>query len=148
MFLHVSVCPRGRRGGQYLGRYPPLDQVHPQPGTRYIPLDQVHPRPGTSPKPSSPLGPGTPLQDQVHPLNQVLLPPGPGTPCPRPGTPWDQVHPLGPGTPTRTRHTPQTRYPPGPDTAPRAVHAGRYGQQAGDTHPTGMHSCSSLQSTS
>ena len=22
-----------------------------------------------------------------------------------------------------------------------AVHAGRYGQQAGGTHPTGMHSC-------
>ena len=48
--------------------------------------------------------------------------------------PWDQVHtPLGPGT-----------YPPGPGTppgSPGAVHAGRYGQQAGGTHPTGMHSC-------
>ena len=37
--------------------------------------------------------------------------------------PLDQVHPPGPGTP------------------PGAVHAGRYGQQAGGTHPTGMHSC-------
>ena len=27
-------------------------------------------------------------------------------------------------------------------TPPGAVHAGRYGQQAGSTHPTGMHSCS------
>ena len=26
-------------------------------------------------------------------------------------------------------------------TPPGAVHAGRYGQQAGGTHPTGMHSC-------
>ena len=24
---------------------------------------------------------------------------------------------------------------------PEAVHAGRYGQQAGGTHPTGMHTC-------
>ena len=32
--------------------------------------------------------------------------------------------------------------PPGADTPPpRAVHAGRYGQQAGGTHPTGMHCC-------
>ena len=36
---------------------------------------------------------------------------------------WDQVHPPGPGTP------------------PGAVHAERYGQQAGGTHITGMHSC-------
>ena len=43
---------------------------------------------------------------------------------------WDTA-PLGPeaGTP-----------PPGADT-PTAVHAERYGQQAGDTHPTGMQSC-------
>ena len=34
------------------------------------------------------------------------------------------------------RYTPGTRYTP-----LRAVHAGRYGQQAGGTHPTGMHSC-------
>ena len=37
--------------------------------------------------------------------------------------------------------------PPGADTPsqeqtpPGVVHAGRYGQQAGGTHPTGMHSC-------
>ena len=27
---------------------------------------------------------------------------------------------------------------------PCAVHAGRYGQQAGGTHPTGMHTCSNI----
>ena len=47
--------------------------------------------------------------------------PGPeaGTPPPAPeaGTPLDQTPP------------------------PSAVHAGRYGQQAGGTHPTGMQSC-------
>ena len=43
-------------------------------------------------------------------------------------------------------------YPPGPGTRgwdqapPRAVHAGRYGQQAGGMHPTGMQSCFCLPS--
>ena len=46
----------------------------------------------------------------------------PGQVPPRAGTPPRQVHPRA-GTP------------------PGAVHAGRYGQQAGGTHPTGMHSC-------
>ena len=41
----------------------------------------------------------------------------------------DQSPPPKPGTPPRTRH------PPG------AEHAGRYGQCAGGTHPTGMQSC-------
>ena len=31
--------------------------------------------------------------------------------------------------------------PPEQAPPPSAVHAGRYGQQAGDTHPTGMQSC-------
>ena len=54
--------------------------------------------------------------------------------------------------PTLGRYTPPGRYPPGqvpplgrytPGQVhpPEAVHAGRYGQQAGGTHPTGMHSC-------
>ena len=48
-------------------------------------------------------------------------------------------------------HTPQPKVdppdqrqaPPRPEAGrpPRAVHAGRYGQQAGGTHPTGMHTC-------
>ena len=49
--------------------------------------------------------------------------------------------------------SPKSRHPPAADnpapleqappgqTPPRPVHAGIYGQQAGDTHPTGMHSC-------
>ena len=44
---------------------------------------------------------------------QTLPLPGAGTPPP----------------PPRSRHS------------PGAVHAGRYGQEAGGTHPTGMHSC-------
>ena len=48
-------------------------------------------------------------------------PPGPGT------LPLDQKHPPGPGRP------------------PGTVHAGRYGQQVGGTHPTGMQSYYHLQ---
>ena len=58
------------------------------------------------------------------------------------GTSWDQV-PLPPESrhpPPGTRHTPQEQTPLGADPA-CAVHAGRYGQQAGDMHPTGMQSC-------
>ena len=66
------------------------------------------------------------------------------------------IHPPGPeaGTPSRIRGRhplPDQRQappppgseagtPPGADT-PSTVHAGRYGQQAGGTHPTGMQSC-------
>ena len=50
-------------------------------------------------------------------------------------TPWEQTPP-GANTPHQEQ-TPPTRskHPP------RAVHAGRYGQQAGGMHPTGMQSC-------
>ena len=51
-------------------------------------------------------------------------PSGPGTP-----RPLEQTSPPGTGTFPRCRHPPS------------AVHAGRYGQQAGGTHPTGMQSC-------
>ena len=40
------------------------------------------------------------------------------------------------------RYPPLDRYPPpGQVPPPGTVPAGRYGQQAGGTHPTGMHSC-------
>ena len=94
-YVFTRVCTSVHRG-EYLGRYPHRDQVHPPPP-----------------------------QDQIHPLDQVH-PPGPGKPPHGPGT-----SPLGPSTPPTLdqAHTP-----------PEAVHAGRYGQQAGCTHPTGMHS--------
>ena len=39
--------------------------------------------------------------------------------------------------------------PPGADTpSPSAVHAGKYGQQTGGTHPTGKQSCQYLHSVS
>ena len=62
-----------------------------------------------------------PLHAGIHPI---------GTRPPAPRT--RGRHPLGPkaGTPT-----PRSRHPPS------AVHSGRYGQQAGDTHPTGMQPC-------
>ena len=45
------------------------------------------------------------------------------------------------GIPT---HPPWDQTPPGADPPPGSpcgVHAGRYGEQAGGTHPTGMRSC-------
>ena len=65
------------------------------------------------------------------------------------------AYPPGADTP-QGADTPRSRHPPGadpsgtdtpPDHAPSGadtpctVHAERYGQQAGDTHPTGMHTC-------
>ena len=61
---------------------------------------------------------------------------------------WDT--PLGrhppehnpPGANPLGHHLPGSRHPLGEDTPwnpPCTVHAGRYGQQAGGTHPTGMH---------
>ena len=51
-------------------------------------------------------------------------------------------------TPPRSRPPPREQTPQGADTPPPkeqtppcTVHAGRYGQQAGGTHPTGMHTC-------
>ena len=56
-------------------------------------------------------------------LRMQTPPPGPDAGTPPPGAdPWDQA-------------------PPRPDTPPSAVHAGRYGQQSGATHPTGMQTC-------
>ena len=40
-----------------------------------------------------------------------------------------------------SRHSPRSRQPPPGANTPRTVHAERYGQQAGGTYPTGMHTC-------
>ena len=76
-------------------------------------------------------------------LPQCMLGYPPDQASPRPGTPW-------PGTP-RSRHPPNKapprpgtwpeQTPPRPGTPPSTEHAGRYGQRAGGTHPTGMQSC-------
>ena len=98
------------------------------PVTRYTP-NQVHP-----PRAGTPPGPGAPPRSRYIPRTRI-------TP------PWDQVPPRTRYT-TQTRYTPQTSYTPRPATPaqnqlhpPGAEHAGRYGQHAGSTHPTGMQSC-------
>ena len=53
-------------------------------------------------------------------------PPGAGTP------PWEQAH------------TPGSRHPPGPGTPPPGKQTRAYGLRAAGTHPTGMHSCLSM----
>ena len=55
--------------------------------------------------------------------------------------------PLGRHPPKEQIPLPQSRDPPAADpipreqTSPSAMHAGRYGQQAGGTHPIGMYTC-------
>ena len=87
------------------------------------PPDQAPPRPGT------PLGADTPRTSPPGADTSLGADPPPRT-----------RHPPGPGTP-RSRHPPPEQTPP-PGADPLcAVHAGRYGQQAGGMHPTGMQSC-------
>ena len=67
---------------------------------------------------------------------QQQTPPWQQTPPQEADTPWEADTP-SPGS----RHPPAADTPPGRRHPPRAVHAWRYGQQAGGTHPTGMHTC-------
>ena len=90
--------------------------------------DTTPPSPGSRP----PSGPGIPSRSRCPPQEQ---------------TSRDQAHPQT--LPPRNQdqaHTPGTRHPwdqasPGSRHPLGAEHAGRYGQQAGGTHPTGMHAC-------
>ena len=120
---------------------PPWDQVHPLEPARYTPKDQL-PSPWTRYTPGTRYTPrpGTPPWTRYTPQDQVH-PPGPGIPPGTRYTPWDQVH-----TPRDQVHPldqvhPHQVHPPIPGTPPGTEHAGRYGQRAGGTHPTGMQSC-------
>ena len=84
-----------------------------------------------------------------HPPEQT--PPGVDTPQsrhpPRADTLQEQT-PLGADPPqeqtcppSRSRHAPPEQTPPPRSRHPPGKHAGRYGQCAGGTHPTGMQSC-------
>ena len=71
----------------------------------------------------------------------VILFTGEVPPVPEAGNPPHRTR----DTPHGTMHThplpDQRQAPPGSDTPAAAVHAGRWAQQAGGTHPTGMQSC-------
>ena len=87
-----------------------------------------------------PLGADTPQSRHPlrsrHPRRSRHPPPGADTPqADTPGSRHPQSrHPQGSRAPPRA-DTPQEQTPPS------AEHAGRYGQCAGGTHPTGMQSC-------
>ena len=78
--------------------------------------------------------PGRYTPGQVHPPGQVHHPSGRYTPRQVHPHPWAGTLPLG-------RYTPPGQVHPRAGTPPGAVYTGRYGQQAGGTHPTGIHSC-------
>ena len=105
-----------------LGYQPPRADPPPPPGAD-SPLGADIPLGADPLGAETPLGADTPLRADT-----------PGA-----DTPWEQTSP-------GSRHPPGSRSPqeqtPPPEHIPSgAVHAGRYGQQAGGTHPTGMHSC-------
>ena len=79
------------------------------------------------------------VKNSVHKGGVVpgQAPPGRYTPQ---QVPPRQVHPWAGTPPTGTPPGKVTPQGPLADTPHRAVHAGRYGQQADGTHPTGMHS--------
>ena len=101
------------------------------------PLEQIPPRADT---PQSRHPPSRHPPEQTPPLEQTppIADPPEQTP-PRAGTPPpEQAH-------TPRSRTPQSRPPSGADTPRPAEHAGRYGQRAGGTYPTGMQSCLSCK---
>ena len=138
--IFAPGCHSVHRGSTWAGN---PRQVHP-PG-RYIPIGRYTPWAGTLPRQVPPLA-GTPSWAgtspwQVRPQASTPLgryTPWPGTP-PWAGTPDGRYTPWA-GTPPG-RFIPWQVHPLGRYTPLGAVHAGRYRQQAGRTHPTGMHSC-------
>ena len=59
-------------------------------------------------------------------------------PPPKQGDPPGKAEPPWQGRPPLAKQTPWQGDPPGKADPPCVVHAGRYGQQAGGMHPTGM----------
>ena len=116
VFLHVSVI---LFTGGCLGRHP-LRSRHPpgrHPTWADTPQEQTAPR-------------------QTPPPGQT--PPGQKPPCA--DNPLEQTPPPGADTPSGADISPQSIHP-SRSRPPHAMHAGRYGQQAGSTHPTGIQSC-------
>ena len=119
-YVFTGVCDSVNRGGVYLsacwdtppgGRHP-LGADTPQSRQ---PREQTPPRADTDGNRHHPMGADPPPPEQTSPGADIppsRQPPG--------------------------ADTPQSRHPP---SRPPTEHAGRYGQRAGGTHPTGMQSC-------
>ena len=130
MFLQASVIllTGGVSASVHAGIHPPRADT-PRVDT---PLEQ------TPPGSRHPPGADTPPWEQTPPGSR---PPTADTP-PGADPPQEQIPPGSKHTPPGSRHPPQqtpprSRHP----LPPGAEHAGRYGQRAGGTHPTGMQSC-------
>ena len=106
----------------------------------YTPPRADTPQSRDPPEQTHPQGADTPHWSRHQPRADT---PQEQTP-PRSDTPLEQTHPLEQTPPQTTpplEQTPQPpTSPPGAD-PPATEHAGRYGQRAGGTHPTGMQSC-------
>ena len=147
MFLYLCVILFTRGGSAQLpsnkqtwGWADPPGQT-PPPGCR--PPRQT---PGCRP----PWGWADPLDADCRRVGQT--PPGLGRPPPGLGRPFPQswADPPGLGRPPWMQIPPGLGRPPWMQTLPwvgQTPHPTRYGQQAGSTHPTGMHTCLFIQSS-
>ena len=129
MFLHLSVSHSVHKGSVCLSA---CCDTHPPPGADTLPADtpwEADPPGSRPPRSKAPRG---------------RHPPWKQTPPQEADTPLGSRHlPRDRPPPPRSRHLSGSRHPPSSEEhiPQEAVHAGRYGQQAGDTHPTGMHTC-------
>ena len=122
-YVFTPVCHSVHRAvsaSVHAGIHTPWEQTSPQEQTPATPSADT-PRSRHPPEPQS-----------RHPPEQTA--PSRANNAPKEKTPPEQTPP-----PPRADTPPQSRHPRRADTPPCAVHAGRYGQQAGGTHPTGMH---------
>ena len=89
-----------------------------------------------------PLHAGIHAPEQTPPWTRGRYPPGPEAGPPQEQTPPGTRGRLPPPRPEAGYSPPRDQTPLDQRQAPPTpVHAGRYSQQAGSTHPTGMQSC-------
>ena len=162
-YVFTGVCHSVNRGGRGVcliacwdtpPRSRPAQEQTP-PGSRHTPGADTpwsrHPPEQTPPGADTPPVADTPWRR--HPPEQTCppradMPPRADT---SPEQPPQSRHPPEQTCPPGSRHppgadtppSPRSRHPPPPraDTPPHGEHAGRYGQRAGSTHPTGMQYC-------
>ena len=128
-YVFTGICDSVNRGVVCLSAYWDTNpwSRHPRADTPWSRHPQEHTPQSRHPWEQTP-------PRSRHPLEQTPLPQEqtpPGSRHPQEQTPLSRHPPPGADTPSPREQTP----PPG------AEHAGRYGQRAGGTHPTGMQSC-------
>ena len=146
-YIFTGVCHSVNRGGVCLsacwdamspGKQTPLGRRHPPRGRP--PRKQTSPQKHMPPEADTPPGSRPHLEADTHQKQTSPRSTSPGSRPPQRQTPPGSRHPQK-QTPPRSRHPPGSRPPWKVDNPRCTKHAGRYGQRAGGSHPTGMQSC-------